>query len=258
MLNGLPLRRRLLILLTLGLPGTLTQAWGQAAPPAPDTLLYNVEWRLITAGKAKVEWRREGSGWQINVHVESVGLVSKLFRVEDDYSANLNNAFCAETSQFLSHEGSRVRETKITFDSAEKKAFYVETDRLKNTTVLSKETEIPPCVHDAAGALYLLRTLNLEPGQSTTVPVSDGKKSVAAKVEAQAREDVKTPDGVFHTIRYEAYLFNGALWKRPAHLNIWLTDDPRRLPVQIRVRMSIAVGTITLQLEKQVANSSSK
>lgn len=251
MLNGLPLRRRLLILLTLALPTIVPQAWGQVAPPAPDTLLYNIEWRLISAGKAKVEWRREGAGWQINVHVESVGLVSKLFRVEDDYSANLNNALCAETSQFLSHEGSRVRETKINFDAAEKKAFYVETDRLKNTTVLSKETEIPPCVHDVAGALYLMRTLNLEPGQSTTVAVTDGKKSVTAKVEAQGREDVKTPAGLFHTVRYEAYLFNGVLWKRPAHLNIWLTDDARRLPVEIRVRMSIAVGTITLQLEKQ-------
>ena len=105
-------------------------------------------------------------------------------------------------------------------------------------------------VHDVAGGIYFLRTLNLEPGQSTTEAVSDGKKSVMAKVEAQAREDVKTPEGVFHTIRYEVYLFNGVLYKRPAHLNIWLTDDARRLPVQIRVRMYIAVGTINLLLEK--------
>lgn len=250
MLKQLPLGRRLLIL-ALGYAAGASPGRTQAAPPAPETLMYNVEWRLITAGKAKVEWRRENPGWQINVHLESVGLVSKLFRVEDDYSANLNNSLCADTSQFLSHEGSRVRETKITFDAADRKALYVETDRLKNTTLQSKETEIPPCVHDVAGALYLLRTLNLEPGQSANEPVTDGKKSVMAKVEAQAREDIKTPAGVFHTVRYEAYLFNGVLYKRPAHLNIWLTDDARKLPVQIRVRMSIAVGTIMLQLDKQ-------
>jgi hypothetical protein len=92
--------------------------------------------------------------------------------------------------------------------------------------------------------------LNLEPGQSVNIPVSDGKKSVSAKVEAQAREDVKTPEGVFHTIRYEVYLFNDVLYHRPAHLNIWITDDRRRLPVQIRVRMTITIGTILLQLEK--------
>jgi hypothetical protein len=241
MLKGLPL--------FLGLVSLVPNVSAQNALPSSETLYYNIEWRLISAGKAKVQWRR-AAGWQVNVHVESIGLVSKLFRVDDDYSANLSNALCAESSQLLSHEGSRTRETKITFDSAAQKAIYVETDRVKNAVILSKETEIPSCVHDVAGGFYFIRTLNLEPGQSTTVAVSDGKKSVMAKVEAQAREDVKTPEGLFHTIRYEVYLFSGALYKRPAHLNIWLTDDARRLPVQIRVRMSIAVGTITLLLEK--------
>jgi hypothetical protein len=92
--------------------------------------------------------------------------------------------------------------------------------------------------------------LNLEPGHSVNVAVSDGKKSVVAKVEAQQREDVKTPEGVFHTIRYEAYLFDNVLYRRSAHLNIWLSDDRRRLPVQIRVKMQFAIGTISLQLEK--------
>jgi hypothetical protein len=127
----------------------------------------------------------------------------------------------------------------------------VERDRVKNVVLESKETPIPACVHDTLGGLYFLRTLNLEPGQSINEAVSDGKKSAMAKVEAQQREDVKTPAGVFKTVRYEIYLFNGVLYKRPAHLNVWLTDDRRKLPVQIRVRMSIAVGTINLLLEKQ-------
>ena len=99
-----------------------------------------------------------------------------------------------------------------------------------------------------AGGVYFLRTLNLEPGQSTEIPVSDGKKSVLAKVEAQQREDVRTPSGSYKTIRYEIYLFNNVLYRRSAHLFVWLTDDRRRLPVQIRVRMQFTIGTITLQL----------
>ena len=61
---------------------------------------------------------------------------------------------------------------------------------------------------------------------------------------------MKTPEGVFHTIRYEAYLFNNVLYRRPAHLYIWLTDDRRKLPVEIRVRMQLAIGTMNLLLEK--------
>ncbi len=221
-----------------------------SSPPSREILYYNVEWRLITAGKAKVQWQREPAGWQVNIHMESSGLVSKLFRVEDDYSANLHESLCAESSQLRAQEGNRVRETKIVFDGAAQKATYVERDPGKNVLIASHDIEIPACVHDVAGGLYFMRTLNLEPGQSAVEAVSDGKKSVMAKVEAQAREDIKTPEGLFHTIRYEAYLFNGVLYKRPAHLNVWLTDDSRKLPVQIRVRMSITVGTITLLLAK--------
>ena len=222
--------------------------------PAKETLYYSIDWRLFTAGKARVELTttpQPRPGYQVNLRLESTGIVSKLFKVEDDYSANMSSAYCAQSLQMTTHEGSRLRETKIAFDAEAKKASYLERDRARNNAiVLSQETDIPPCVHDAIGGLFFIRTLNLEPGQSTQIPVSDGKKSVMVKVEAQAREDVKTPDGTFKTIRYEVYLFDGVLYRRSAHVNVWVSDDRRKLPVQIRVRMTFTIGTITLLLEK--------
>ena len=222
--------------------------------PAKEILNYNIEWRLFSAGKAKVELTTTAGtkpGMQANLHLESSGIVSKLFKVEDDYLATLGPGYCAQALQMTTHEGNRLRETKVTFDAETKKASYLERDRAKNNAVVSQqETEIPACVHDVLGGLFFIRTMSLEPGQSAQIPVSDGKKSVMVKVEAQAREDVKTPEGTFKTIRYEVYLFNGVLYKRPAHLNVWVSDDRRRLPVQIRVRMTFTIGTILLQLEK--------
>jgi hypothetical protein len=222
--------------------------------PAKETLYYSIDWRLFTAGKARVELTttpQPRPGYQVNLHLESIGIVSKLFKVEDDYSANMSSAYCAQSLQMTTHEGSRLRETKIAFDAEAKKASYLERDRARNNAiVLSQETDIPPCVHDVIGGLFFIRTLNLEPGQSTQIPVSDGKKSVMVKVEAQAREDVKTPEGTFKTIRYEVYLFDGVLYRRSAHVNVWVSDDRRKLPVQIRVRMTFTIGTITLLLEK--------
>jgi hypothetical protein len=232
-----------------------TPVFPQSNPlPARETFQYGIDWRLFSAGKAKVEVSsapQPRPGYQVNVHLESIGIVSKLFKVEDDYSANLNSAYCAQSLQMTTHEGSRLRDTKITFDGEARKASYLERDRAKNNAVLrAEEIEIPSCVHDVLGGLFFIRTLNLEPGQSTQIPVSDGKKSVMARVEAQAREDVKTPEGTFRTIRYEAYLFDNVLYKRSAHVNVWVSDDRRKLPVQIRVRMTFTIGTITLQMEK--------
>ena len=221
--------------------------------PSKETLYYTIEWRLFTAGKAKLEFTASPAPKpeaQVNLHLESAGFVSKLFKVEDDYSSTMNAGLCAQSSHITSHEGSRQRETRITFDYESKKASYLERDHARNTVLLQQETDIPPCVHDVVGGLFFIRTLNLEPGQTAQVPVSDGKKSVMAKVEAQQREDVKTPEGTFKTVRYEIYLFNGVLYRRPAHLNVWLTDDRRKLPVQIRVRLQFTIGTINLLLEK--------
>jgi hypothetical protein len=252
-LRNWPFMRFLLLLVPLLVcaPLALPQS---SSLPTKEILHYNIEWRLFTAGKAKVELTTTTGpkpGLQADLHLESSGIVSKLFKVEDEYVAMLSPTYCAQSLQMITHEGNRLRETKVTFDAETKKAIYLERDRAKNNAVvLSQETDIPPCVHDVLGGLFFIRTLNLEPGQSTQIPVSDGKKSVMVKVEAQAREDVKTPEGTFKTIRYEVYLFNGVLYKRPAHLNLWVSDDRRRLPVQIRVRMTFTIGTILLQLEK--------
>jgi len=231
---------------------SIPQAFPQSNPlPAHESLTYSIEWRLITAGKATMNWAYTGSdNARIDVKVESVGLVSKLFKVDDAYLANVGSGLCGQSVQWTSQEGSRERETKINFDYPNHRADYLERDRAKNTVLLVRETDIPACVHEIAGGLYFLRTLNLEPGQSVLVPLTDGKKSVVAKVEAQQREEVKTNAGTFKTIRCEAYVFNNVLYRRPAHLYVWLSDDPRRLPVQIRVRMQLTIGTITLQLEK--------
>jgi hypothetical protein len=236
---------------------TLAFPQGDSLPrhdlPPKETLHYNVEWRLITAGKARLEWSalpEPRSGWQAGLHLRSVGIVSGLYKVDDAYTAILNGNLCTQSAHSVTREGSRHRETKIAFNSETRKASYHERDRVKNTTVATHEIDIPPCVHDVVGGLYFLRTLSIEPGKSVELPISDGKKSVMAKVEAQQRENIKTPAGTFKTVRYQVFLFNNVLYRRSARLYVWLTEDRRRLPVQIRVRMQFTIGTITLQLEK--------
>jgi hypothetical protein len=220
--------------------------------PPSETLQYNVEWRLITAGKMRMSFVAAGAaGFQANIHLESAGLVSKLFKVEDEYSAVLDQGLCARSSFFKTHEGKRQRETRIAFDPERKKASYLERDTVKNTVVLAQDIDIPACVCDIAGGLYRMRTLNLEPGQTAQVPISDGKKSALVRVDSQRIETIKTPGGVFRAIRYEAFLFNNVVYRRSGRAYIWLTNDRRRLPVQIQVHLQLAIGTITLQLEKE-------
>jgi hypothetical protein len=220
--------------------------------PRGETLHYTVEWKFITAGRATLRWTGQPSGgWQTALRIESAGLVSKLFKVQDEYSSSLGPNLCASGSQMSASEGSRRRETRIVYNRETLKAHYLERDLVKNSVALEKEIDIPPCVHDIVGALYQLRTLSLEPGQSVQLPLSDGKKSVSARIEAQAREEIRTPAGARKTVRYEVFVFNNALYQRPGRVFLWLTDDREKVPVQIRVRLQLHIGTITLLLEKE-------
>jgi len=224
------------------------------AVPASEVLNYQIEWRLIPAGSARMTWtampRPSVAANELRLHVESTGLVSRLYRVDDDYTAALGQNLCALNSFIAAHEGNRNKETRVTYDSQAHKAFYLEKDLNKNSTI-SHDVEIPPCVHDVLGALLVLRTLRLEPGKTVQIPISDGKKFVQVRVESQRREDLNTATGVRKTIRYEVFLFDNVLFKRPGHLHIWLTDDTSRLPVQLQVRLQFTIGTITLKLEKE-------
>lgn len=213
-------------------------------------LEYRVEWRMIDAGKAYLRWKpTQAKGGQANVHIESMGLVNKLFPVKDDYSTNLDERGCTLSTLMHAEEGSRKRDTLVTYDRIKKKVEYQEKDLVKNQTV-TKEVDIPGCTYDVVGALVELRRLKMEPATVLTVPVSDGKKFVNARVEVQAREKVTTPAGEFNTVRCEAFLFDGVLYARKARLHVWFTDDAARVPVQVRIALRFYIGTVTLQLEK--------
>jgi len=227
---------------------------GALAPfPSAEKLSYDIEWRLIYAGSAQVSLMPkpgDAGKWDSQVHVESGGLVSKLYKLDDTYNVNMDNGFCTAVTQLDSLEGHRHHDTKVVYDRSRGKASYVERDLNKNTVVKTSEVEIPPCALDVAAGLYKLRMDKLEPGQTMQAPMSDGKKSATVRVEGQAREEIKIKAGTFNTIRYQIFLFNGVLYPKKADLFVWLTDDAHRLPVQIRARMSFPVGAITFELQK--------
>lgn len=221
-----------------------------AGPPPPDLgkLIYDIEWRLIHAGDVVLDLRNaEG-----RMKLDSAGLVSALFKVDDTYAVRYEQAFCAVESQTDSKEGKRHRQTSVTYDRNQNRATWVERDMLDGNKVLRRaQVDTPHCVHDVLGGLLALRGSPLEPGQSLLTPMSDGRRSAQVKVDAQEREDVTTPAGTFKTIRYEVNLLNGVVYPRKGRVFVWLSDDAKRIPVQIRLRLAFPIGTVTLQLEKE-------
>jgi hypothetical protein len=218
-----------------------------ASPGVAESLRFRAEWRLMHAGN--VEMRL--SAGDAALTLATAGVVRALYRVDDEYRSTFDDGHCTSTSFLRAFEGRKRRETRITFQRPPGKAQFVETDLIKNEPVETREIDVPSCVHDVISALEKLRRMRVPPGVTVNLPVSNGKRSIDARVDAQRAETVETPAGKFRAVRYEAHLYNGVLYRRKGRLFIWLTDDERRVPVRIKVQLPFYIGSVTIELEKE-------
>jgi hypothetical protein len=218
--------------------------------PFPEELVYRVEWRLITAGTATLDLTsRPDHTWRTKLNIQSAGIVSRLYHVLDTYEVATDSKFCLVSSELDAQENKRHVNARMWLEG-HPKLRYEEKDLIKNSTT-QKELDVPPCTREIAGALASLRLLNLQPGQSTTIPITDGKKVVSAKIENQARESLSWEGKKYQTMRYEAFLFDNLLYRRKGRLFVWITEDQERIPVQIRLQLGFPIGNVIVQLDKE-------
>jgi hypothetical protein len=219
--------------------------------PCPEKLSFRVEWHGITAGVANVDMSRpKPDEWQTILDLQSAGMVSRLYHVLDKYKVLTNAKFCGISSELDAQEGKHNKYEKLTFDTAQHKVDYYEQDRIKNQEV-RKEVDTAPCTYEIAGALEALRALDVPPGKSITIPMTDGKKFADVRIDAQEKENISYAGKNVPAIRYEAFVFDNVIYKRKGRLLIWVTDDVARLPVLLRMQMSFPIGTVNVELQKQ-------
>lgn len=223
--------------------------------PCPEKLSYHVEWHGITAGLATVDMvQPRPDQWQISLDLQSAGMVSRLYHIADKYKALTGSKFCGVSSDMDAQEGKHHKYEKVSFDASHRKVEYYEHDLVKNQET-RKDLEAPPCTYEIVGALAALRTIDLEPGKTITVPVTDGKKLANVRIDSQAKETVNVGGKNYPATRYEAFVFDNVLYKRKGRLQVWITDDADRIPVLFRMQMGFPLGTVSVELDKQEPGS---
>lgn len=222
--------------------------------PSGQVLHYTVEWRIWNAGVATVHMDPSGSEQKVSVTADSTGFVSLLYKVADRFEAYFDrNSFCSTHIFKHSEEGLHKRDTNIRFDQVRKKAILDEKN-LRNNETKHVEQDIPGCVSDVISGIYYVASLPLEPGRSYTFPLNDGGKTVDVTAHVEAREDIKTDVGTFHTVRVQPEAEAGVL-KSKGKVWVWYTDDANHTPVQMRAHMFWGMLTFKLaRIDKPQAN----
>ena len=234
---------------------------GRAQAPAlpqflpGETLSYDVQWSIFTAGSVVATLVDSGQGAlpsKITTTARSQGFASLLFKVQDTFDSFFDpQTLCSTRIAKRINENSRHKEINIAFDAQRGVALRDERDvNSPNVSPRHAENKIPACTVDIVTAFYFLRRHDLHVGRDIHLTLNDGGESHDVTVEVQARESIQTALGNRMAFRLEPKIF-GTLYKKRGRLLVWLSDDDQRLP--LRLKMTISVGTFTGDLKSVTA-----
>ena len=174
--------------------------------------------------------------YRLEMTIATNDAFSRLFLVRDRLTSWVDPQTLSSLC-FHKHtvEGGREREETIAFD-------------LDRRFARRGDKVIPLALpaFDTLSSVFLLRTLELGGPRTVSIPVVS-KDAFTLTVVIRGRETVVTPAGTFATIRVEPKSPGENLVGKGKNLILWLTDDERRLPVQIKSRL--AVGTLIGKLK---------
>lgn len=115
---------------------------------------------------------------------------------------------------------------------------------------IRQEVDMPPNVLDPVTAVFRARATDAQPGDALWFDVWTGEVRYAVRLDIRARETIEVPAGTFAALRVVPHLWR--IEGRPApdtrlrRATIWVSDDPRHVP--LRIRSKVFVGSVDVDL----------
>jgi hypothetical protein len=222
------------------LPGS-TEPFG-----AGERLTFTVQYGFINAGKAALEVSevRKYHGrsvYALVARAESNGFIDKFYKVRNRIESLMDRDGRFSWRYYENRrEGKYRKQQEILFDQDKREARYPD----------GATFPLPPGAQDALSSFYYTRYLPLPIGGSVFFDYHASRKSIPLEVKVLRRERIDTPAGKFNCVVIEPILKAGGVFKNKGRLWIWLTDDDRRIPVQMKSKVSIgSVSVILTELQ---------
>lgn len=209
-----------------------------------EKLTFSIRYGKIPAGEATLEIAGVGSvrgirAWQLRATAASSAVFDKVYPVRDRWESwiDLDSLWCLRFEKSL-REGRYRKDLALEMDQEKGEATYHD----------GRVVPIPHGTYDVIGAFYYVRAVPLVEGAKFLLDSHENRKNYPLEVSVVGKEDVVTEMGTFRCWVVEPKLASGAFFKNEGQLTLWLTDDERRIPVQMRSK--IPVGAITAVLTK--------
>lgn len=245
-----------LLLLALAAGGAPSQGAGSASavaartlPPgatavpwaAGEYLEYSVKFGAVPAGSGRMEvlgldTLRGRDVWRLRFNVTGGFL---FVRVDDSYDSwmDVRTLNSLRFVQDLSEAGSH---RKRHFEIFPERSVFIQNGKSEEPTV-----ENPL---DDASFFFFVRSIPLEVGETYEFGRYFAPKSNPVIIKVLRRETVRVEAGVFQAIVIQPIIKTGGLFGEDGRAELWLSDDNRRILLQMKTRLSI--GSLNLYLRR--------
>jgi hypothetical protein len=225
-----------------------------SAPPAPapaypfgvgETLTYSAKLGMLTLGSgtlevAGIESLRGEETFRFRFRLQGRTVFFSLDDVLESWVGTKDFASRRFLQNFVENDKTRRKLYEIYPDSG----FFRESGR-------PSPEPSPPDPLDDAAFFYFVRITPLEVGKKYSFDRYFKKKMNPVNIEVTKREKMELPDGTeIDCLVLHPVIETKGMFSKRSDTRIWLTDDVRRLPVQIRSKFNF--GTITLRLKEMV------
>jgi hypothetical protein len=217
---------------------------------AGEVLAYDISWSdYLTAATATVsvkDKRRsfDSTAYYLVAEGQPVGLLAAIYSVYYKVDSLLDvYTLLPQRGSVFSQEGRRRRTQVTRFDQPRRRATY----EITTATVQKQELQLSSPAHDPLSALYILRTLAMRPGASTSMTVVNEGIPHTVKVTVAGRETVDTPLGRQSAWKLLPTVVDNRGKPAGDELAIWISDDARRLPIRIEAKLDIGVFRLVLR-----------
>jgi hypothetical protein len=216
-------------------------------PFAPgERLGYTLAWFKLGAGNAVLEVAetppvRGRPALKFQARATSGSIVTKLYPV-DNRVESIVDAATLRPHRFIFHrsEGKKKNDFDVTFQHA---AGTVSSTKDGQTETLP----IPPDTQDPISILYYVRSLpTLTPGTTVVLNVHHDKKNYRVQINVEGVESVKGPWGKVDAIRILVIMPFQGIFLNEGNIKVWLTNDPRRIPVMMKAK--VIIGSVVARL----------
>lgn len=218
---------------------------------AGETLTYDVSWSsTLTAGTATLRVAEKkpsfnSVAYYILAEGRPSGLLAKMYTLYYKVDSLLDvYSLLPQRASIYSEEGRRHRMKTTMFNHANKTAEY----QIETRTVVKKAMAISPAAQDPLGAMFVLRSIPLKPGEKITMPICDDGTNYKLLVEAGASETIRTPLGPIDAQRLTMTPQGADVGARG--LTLWLSGDPAHVPVKMSAQLPVGAFVLTLSSRK--------